>query len=128
MKIMYEKNIKQYVYVCLYCFNKPEECTCVALPLKLIQLDKNIWSTIKILNEKGYYTEGCCEGHIGSNETIYIFFRKKYKVTTSLPDGFKGDRSFISAEITGNSVDAKKRKKRQLLNRLYSWAISLEKR
>ena len=49
-----EKNVKEYVYVCPHCFNKPENCTCHALPFSLIQLEKNMWPIIKTLNEKGY--------------------------------------------------------------------------
>lgn len=127
MKIMYEKNLKQYVYVCPNCFNKLENCTCPILPFNLLQLDKNIWPIIKVLNEKGYRTDECCEGHVGSSERIYIFFSKKYKSKTPLPKGFRGDMNFVAAEITGSSIDAKKRKKRQLLNALSAWADSLEK-
>lgn len=128
MKIMYEKNTKQYVYVCPNCFNKLGNCTCPILPFTLLQLDKNIWPIIKTLNEKGYRTDECCEGHVGSCERIYIFFNKRYKSNTPLPEAFSGDMSFIAADITGKSIDAKKRKKRQLLNQLSAWANSLEKR
>ena len=128
MKIMYEKNLKNYVYVCPCCFNKPEGCTCSVLPFTLLQLDKNMWPIIKVLNEKGYYTDECCEGHVNSNERMYIFFRKRYKNKSPLPNGFQGDASFLAADITGCSEDAKRRKKRQLLNSLYEWADSLEKR
>lgn len=125
MKIMYEKNLRQYVYVCPCCFNKVENCTCAILPFSLLQLDKKIWPVIKLLNEKGYYTEDCCEGHVDAGDKIYISFRKKYKTNIPLPKGFEGDMSVIFAKITGKSTEAKKRKKRQLLNKLYEWADSL---
>ena len=128
MKIMCEKILKIYVYICPKCFNKPADCTCPILPLSLIQIDKNIWPTIKVLNEKRHFTESCCEGHIGANEMIYILFKKKQKINVPLPKGFEGNLYGLKANITGNSDEAKKRKKRKLLNDLYNWACSLESR
>ena len=128
MKVMYEKNLKNYVYVCPRCFNKPENCSCDFLPLSLVQIDKNILPTIKVLNEKWYFTENCCEGHIGSNESMYILFRKNYKSKIALPKGFEGNLGALKANITGSSEEAKKRKKRELLKSLYEWACSLESR
>ena len=128
MKIMYEKILKNYVYVCPRCFNKPAECTCVTLPFTLVQIDKNIWPTIKVLNEKRYVTDQCCEGHIGANEMMYVLFAKSYKIKTPLPKGFVGGSVGLKANITGSSDEAKKRKKRKLLNELYAWACSLESR
>ena len=66
------KNIKQYVYVCPHCFNKVENCECPMLPYELIQIDKNIWPSIKVLNNKLYFTESCCEGHIEDNPKPFI--------------------------------------------------------
>ena len=127
MIVVREKNVKEYVYVCPCCFNKPESCTCSMLPFSLIQLEKNMWPIIKTLNEKGYRTEECCEGHVGLSDKIYISFWKKYKTKKPLPKGFSSGSSILIADITGNSIEAKKRKKRQLLNNLSAWADSLEK-
>lgn len=123
------KNIKQYVYVCPHCFNKVENCECPMLPYELIQIDKNIWPSIKVLNNKWYFTESCCEGHIEDNPKpfIYIMFRKNQKFKT-VPDGFKDLKGCIKAEIIGKSDEAKKRKKRALLKSLYEWACELESR
>lgn len=125
---MYEKNLKNYVYVCPRCFNKIKECTCDFFPDSLVQLDRNIWPIIKVLNEKWYFTENCCEGHIGANEMMYILFRKTYKIKTPPPKGFEGNGSGLRAKITGSSDQAKKRNKRRLLNSLYEWACELESR
>ena len=128
MKIMYDKILKNYVYVCPTCFNKPKDCTCTILPLTLVQIDKNIWPTIKLLNEKWYKTEECCEGHVGSSEMIYVRFKKNYRFRPLSPKGFEGDGGYLKASITGNNGDAKKRNKRKLLNALHNWACSLESR
>ena len=128
MNGMYEKNLKNYVYVCPQCFNKMEECSCRSYPFTLVQLDRNIWPTVKVLNEKGYFTENCCEGHIGSNEMIYILFKKLYRIKTPFPKGFEGNSSGLKAIISGSSEQTKKRNKRKLLNSLYEWAYNLEPR
>ena len=106
---MNEKNPKLYLYVCPYCFNELKECTCAVYSWKLIQIDKKIHPAVKELNSKQYYTEMCCEGHIGSNEFIYIEFKKKYKFKT-LPKGYEGIESYIKANINGKSIEAKKNK------------------
>ncbi len=124
---MNEKNSKIYSYVCPNCLSVLNECTCDVYPWTLIQIDKKMLPIIKELNRKCFYTEMCCEGHIGSNEFMYIEFTKKYKIK-SLPKGFDGDGSYIRGQINGRTVEAKKRNKRQLLKRLYEWAIQLEPR
>lgn len=121
---MYEKNIKNCAYVCPKCFNKPELCTCEMLPETLVQIDKNILPTVQMLNKKWYATEFCCEGHIGTFETVHVAFKHAHKFT--LPKGFDGNSEVVMAKITGQSEQAKKRKKRQLLNSLYEWACALE--
>ena len=125
---MYEKNLRNYVYVCPYCFNKLEDCACHRFPESLIQIDRNIWPIIKVLNNKWYFTEHCCEGHIGSNESMFISFKKNYKTRVPLPEGFAGEDGYLYAVIPGRSEQAKKRNKRNLLNALYAWANLLEDR
>ncbi len=125
---MNEKNIKNYLYVCPYCFNVVKECECFAYPPTLIQIDKNMLPIIRELNKKMFLTEMCCEGHIGLNEFMYIEFKKNYKFKTPLPKGFVGGGNYIRAKITGSSEQAKKRKKRALLNDLYRWACEIDAR
>lgn len=123
---MNEKNINLYSYVCPNCFNKIKECECEIYPWSLVQIDKNMLPIVRELNKKMFFTESCCEGHIGANEKIYIIFRKKYKFKVCFPKEFVGDGSYISATITGTSEQAKKRKKQRLLKSLYAWACELD--
>ena len=123
---MYTKNIKNHVYVCPTCLGKLEECKCQNLPFTLIQIDKHMLPIIQELNRKFYRTTGCCEGHINSFDEIYVEFSKNYKIKTPLPKGFKKIYGGVCAQITGRTEQAKKRKKRELLNSLYKWACELE--
>lgn len=125
---MNEKNIRLYSYVCPNCLNVIGECTCDAYPWTLIQIDKKILPIIRELNRKCYFTDMCCEGHIGSNEFMYIEFKRKYKFKKDLPKDFVGDGSYLKAPIVGKSEEAKKRNKQKLLKRLYEWVIDLEPR
>lgn len=127
---MYIKDSKLFVYVCPYCYNKLETCTCERLPETLIQIDKKIWKTIKLLNDKGYHTEACCEGHpvqLQRKDGIYIMFKKSHKNCRSIPAGFSGslEEGVVYANITGKSIEAMKRKQRSLLKDLHLWAESL---
>ena len=124
---MYDNGLKEYSYVCSHCFNPLNKCDCEQYPKTLIQIDKRMVPIIKKLNDMFYKTEGCCEGHIGKFDKIYIFFVKKYKFKVPYPERFAGDGSYISADIYGSSENAKKRNKRKLLNNLYDWTCKLEK-
>lgn len=118
-------NLKNYLYVCPHCFNVVEYCTCFSLPHSLIQIDKNILPIIRVLNQKGYFTDICCEGHIGGCERMHIIFKKNYKFKT-LPDNFIQSGELIYADITGKTEHGKKIKKAKLLKELLSWAELLE--
>lgn len=122
------KNLRTYVYVCPFCINPVEDCTCERYPMKLVQIDRKIWPIIKILNEKWYVTEDCCEGHIDGNAQIHILFARRYRFGVPFPKGFSGGEDFLRANITGATPQAKQRKKRQLLHALYDWACALENR
>ena len=73
---MYDNGLKEYSYVCSHCFNPLNKCDCEQYPETLIQIDKRMVPIIKKLNDMFYKTEGCCEGHIGKFDKIYIFFVK----------------------------------------------------
>lgn len=124
---MKKGNLKDYLYVCPNCLNVLKECKCHIYPITLIQIDKNMLPIIRELNKKYFLTEGCCEGHIGANEFIYIIFKKRYNFKLALPNGFTGDGTYIKANIKGSSELSKKINKRKLLNNLYKWACELEK-
>ena len=123
---MRTKNLRDFVYVCPHCINPLRDCVCDAYPMKLIQLDRNIWPIVKVLNEKWYVTDSCCEGHIDSNHKIYIGFARRYHFTQPIPKGFSGNGFVLCADISAASVQAIQRKKRRLLNALYDWACELE--
>lgn len=122
------KYLRTYVYVCPFCINPIEDCVCEKYPMKLVQIDRKIWPIIKILNEKWYLTQDCCEGHIDGNLRIHISFVRRYHFDVPIPKGFSGGEDFLYADITGKTPQAKQRKKCQLLHALYEWACALENR
>lgn len=123
---MHKRDVRNYYYVCPTCLSVPENCSCSLLPETLMQIDKRMLPIIRELNKKWYVTTSCCEGHVGHYEQIYIMFKSKHKFKLPLPKGFEGNGSYLKSPITGTTEEAKKRKKRQLLNSLYLWACELE--
>ena len=80
-------------YVCPYCWHTLNNCTCDLFPpYHLILIDKNIQEHIRILNEKGYRTIGCCEGHYKVCINTYIAFIKDYFKDADIPEGFEYNR------------------------------------
>lgn len=97
-------------YVCPYCWNTLNNCTCELFPpYHLIFIDKNIQEHIRILNEKGYRTTACCEGHRTKCINTYISFSEDYFNNIGTPEGFKYD------------------KKRKTITYTYSMKLSEEK-
>ena len=97
-------------YVCPYCWNTLNNCTCKLFPpYHLIFIDKNIQEHIRILNEKGYRTTACCEGHRTKCINTYISFSEDYFNNIGTPEGFKYD------------------KKRKTITYTYSMKLSEEK-
>ena len=86
---MKKDNEAYFNYVCPNCMNILNDCTCELFPpYHLIHIDKNIQEHIRLLNEKGYRTLYCCEGHnVGSN--TYITFSLDYFNDVEMPKGFK---------------------------------------
>ncbi len=81
-------------YVCPLCWRQLPECTCEFIPWSLIQIDEGIQEHIRLLNEKGYYTSACCEGHYDSDVGIHIYitFRIPPNYDTPLPEGIVCDK------------------------------------
>ena len=50
-------------------------------------IDVNIQEVVRLLNEKGYMTIGCCESHFGGNCNLYVAFNMHYE-NIGLPNGF----------------------------------------
>ena len=128
------ENIDIYFdYVCEKCFRTPMECTCEFKPWNLKFIDRGIQEHVRILNEKGYITNGCCESHYKGNcVNINICFIRDYGFgkTLPLPDGFKTIKSKYAVIYEYKNVkkiteeDMNIQKKAQL-NKLLEWCNSL---
>jgi hypothetical protein len=67
---------------------------------KDVDIDNNIYQTIKTLNEKKYLTDFCCGGHVqNKNVYIYILFQKVYDFLF-LPDGFFHENCYGKSKIS----------------------------
>lgn len=134
-----KKNKKAYEnFVCPHCWNTLNKCTCdIFPPYHLIFIDRNIQEHVRILNEKGYHTTGCCEGHLehhkerkGSANTHIICGRDYFK-ETGIPEGFKyckrgmGVAYDYSSKLTKEQFIAIKEEK---LAVLLEWVKSLPNR
>lgn len=88
------KNKDAYMnYVCPYCWHTLNKCTCELFPpYHLMFIDRNIQEHIRILNEKGYRTTGCCEGHREVCISTYVSFANDYFDGINMPNGFKYDK------------------------------------
>lgn len=111
-------------YVCPFCFNWIENCSCDDLPWNLILLDYNMQKIIQILNLKGYVTRNSCESHCAT-DSIYVHFLENYCFST-LPKNFKYKRGVLSflypRETTEESFIVKKQEQLEILK---NWAINL---
>jgi len=95
MKIKKNSN-DRFVSMCTRCFEPAEKCRCtkeqwLEFPRLLrgtyVSIDKDIYPIIRWLNQNGYYTEYCCQGHPYDN---YISFQDKIKdMNIPVPEGFK---------------------------------------
>ena len=119
-------------YVCPYCWHTLNKCTCDLFPpYHLIFIDKNIQEHIRILNEKGYRTTACCEGHIKVCINTYITFANDYFIDTNIPEGFKYNKKrrmityTYSTKLTKEKMEEIKKEK---LETLLEWCKSLPKR
>ena len=89
-----KKNKEAYInYVCPHCWNTLDNCICELFPpYHLIFIDRNIQEHIRLLNDKGYRTIGCCEGHRERCINTYITFPEDYFKKISTPEGFEYDK------------------------------------
>ncbi len=128
MKNPFKRNLKTYRnYVCPYCFNQVNKCTCKEYPpYTLIQIDEGIQKTIRELNKKGYKTRFSCEGHYDYTYNIYIRFWKIYEF--NLPEGFiKQDGFTIEHKIKElNNEEKFNQEKEKYLDVLEKWVETLE--
>lgn len=128
-----ERNKEAYEnFVCPHCWNTLDNCTCDLFPpYHTIFIDKNIQEHIRILNEKGYHTMACCEGHRTVCLNTYIAFADDYFVDTELPEGFEWDKKRRIITYTYSmklTVERMQGLKREKLEALLKWCKSLPKR
>ena len=127
-----KRNKEVYInYVCPHCMNVLNKCTCELFPpYYLIHIDKNIQEHIRILNEKGYRTVYCCEGH-GRGSNTYITFSLDYFKDIATPEGFKYNkkRKTITYTYSTRLMDEKAEDlKTEKLNILLEWVKDLPDR
>lgn len=118
-------------YICPYCWHTLNNCTCSLFPpYHLIFIDKNIQEHVRILNEKGYRTIGCCEGHDKGCVNTYIAFAKDYFNDADVPEGFVYNKRrrmvtcSYSTKLTKKDMEDIKKKK---LESLLEWCNGLPK-
>lgn len=132
-----EKDSLIYNYVCPRCFHQIDKCCCKSKPFySLWWIDLNIQEVIRILNEKGYKTQYCCESH-SPHDTIYIaFFNGSgygFGEKLPVPEGFRARGGSVIEHIYGKDSRARKRmtqgefeaEKELHLNLLLEWAKAL---
>lgn len=128
-----EKNKDAYMsYICPYCWHTLDNCTCELFPpYHLIFIDKNIQEHIRILNEKGYRTIACCEGHMEVCINTYIAFADSYFTDADAPDGFRYDknrRTMIYSHSTRLKENEMEKIKKEKLETLLEWCRNLPNR
>lgn len=128
-----DKNKDAYMnYVCPYCWNTLDNCTCKLFPpYHLIYIDKNIQEHIRILNEKGYRTMACCEGHKDVCINTYIAFANNYFKDIDTPEGFEYDKKRRMITYTySTKLEEKEMEelKKEKLKTLLNWCKSLPNR
>lgn len=119
--------LKDLAYVCPFCVREIEDCRCEMYPYFLMQIDRMILPIVRILNEKGYKTTGCCAGHPDQEEFlstgIYISFDKDYDMDEPIPEGmhyFKGKHMIRS--IPPEDCQDLHAFRQDILRRLTEWA------
>lgn len=125
-----EKNKEIYTnYVCPYCWNTLDNCICDLFPpYHLIFIDRNIQKHIRILNNKGYHTVYCCEGHKEGCINTYITFSKEYFKDINTPKGFKYNKKekTITYTYSPQLAEEKMEKlKKEKLSILLEWIKGL---
>lgn len=119
-------------YVCPYCWNSLNKCSCDLFPpYHLILIDRNIQEHVRVLNEKGYRTMACCEAHKDICVNTYIAFANNYFDDVNAPDGFKYDKKRKSVSYTYSTrltEEEMEELKKEKLAILLEWCKSLPNR
>ena len=116
-------------YVCPECWHQVQDCTCKYFPpWSLIMIDVGIQEIIRILNEKGWRTTGCCESHFTGNTNIHVCFIMDYNI--GCPDGFNlaKRKTCIVYQFKKNELQTRERYeavKAEKIKALLEWAKSI---
>lgn len=129
MKVRRSKKVMEN-FVCPSCWNQIQSCTCQNYPpYHLVMIDVNIQDAIRILNQKGYQTIGCCESHFGDSCSIYVAFPFDQGFS-NIPDGFSytKQKTIVSYAFNKNERENEelyKIVKEEKLKTLHEWVESL---
>lgn len=120
------KSKSSFNYVCPGCFERVNKCKCNKAPDYLIQIDYKLQDTIKELNNLGYITQACCEGHYTKGVEIvpYILFVNR---PDTKPEGWAIRGSGIYCYINVNSKNEFKVAQDCAINALINWTKTLDK-
>lgn len=96
----------------------------IGMPIEFVEneIDKGMVDILIELNEKGYYTTNCCEGHLRDNEDWngYICFAYPYKFPV-YPKNFSSVKKRQYYYWNGNGEQSRQ----TFLNELLAWAKTL---
>lgn len=109
-----------------------------------MEIDKGMWDILVELNNKGYKTVCCCEGHLNKEKrwNAYLFFARG-KVPKTMPPLYDlSNKKILNkySQINKNenifywygsnskrlSLEQKEQERQELLNDLLKWAKELE--
>lgn len=130
---------------CMYCgevynkdnvvfdkYNEWNQCPKTNCDGYIVDIDEEILPQIILLNNKGYRTQYCCQGHMNDSVVrLYILFECEYSFGT-LPKGFiteentTDNRTCISFSPKGKSDKQKYKKLLKARTDLYDWVNKLE--
>lgn len=116
-------------YVCPNCWNQVQNCTCKFYPpWQLIMVDVGVQEVVRILNNKGWATTGCCESHFAENPNLYVCFMTNFDI--GCPEGFtlaKG-KTCVTYNFRKKELETKEKYealKAEKIKTLLEWAQSL---
>jgi hypothetical protein len=94
-----------------------------------VEIDDNIADIIVMLNQKGYGTKFCCEGHDEKNILhVYVCFDKVYDFKNS-PKGMKSkifqNQTLIEFLSVAKNLELRKLRKLDRVAQLRKWAKEL---
>lgn len=128
------EHLKDISYVCPNCLREVDDCRCAQYSYYLVQIDTLILPIIRLLNEKGYKTTGCCAGHPNAERDafiqggIYVCFDQDYDFIDDLPEGaqYSKLKHCIMFVPQGAEIDDLLLYQRQVLDDLMEWTELLD--